>query len=130
MDFIDNAITSDPNNAVLYDIKGFTAELQEGEDAAMPFYEKAIAVDPTYANAYSDAARCLISKAKQIEDANPNLTNDQLLPLVQPLFDKAIPLLEKALELNPEVPNAQSLLDNVRYWLVEIMHLKQYAPKN
>ena len=130
MDFIDNAITSDPNNAVLYDIKGFTAELQEGVDAAIPYYEKAISVDPTYANGYSDAARCLVLKAKEVEDNNPNLTNKELLPLVQPLYDKAIPLLEKALELNPDVPNAQTLLDNIRYWLVEIMNLKQYAPKN
>ena len=130
MNFIDNAISSDPNNAILYDIKGFTAELQEGVDAAIPLYEKAISVDPNYANAYSDAARCLVLKAKEVEDNNPNFSNDQLLPLVQPLYDKAIPLLEKALELNPDVPNAQTLLDNIRYWLVEVMHLNQYAPKN
>lgn len=127
MSYIDNAISSDPNNAVLYDIKGFTAELQNGPEAAMPFYEKAIQVDPSYPNAYSDAARCLVLKAQQIVDSNPDASNKDLLPKVQPLYDQAIPLLEKAIELNPEVPNAKNLLDNIRYWLVDIMGLQQYA---
>ena len=125
MSYIDNAISSDPNNAVLYDIKGFTAELQNGPDAAMSFYEKAIQVDPSYPNAYSDAARCLVLKAQQIVDSNPDASNKDLLPKVQPLYDQAIPLLEKAIELNPEVPNAKNLLDNIRYWLVDIMGLQQ-----
>ena len=127
MNFINNAISADPDNAVLYDIKGFTAELQDGVEAAIPFYEMAMKVDPTYANGYMDAARCLVLQAQQIVDDNPNATNKDLLPKIQPLYDKAIPLLEKALELNPEVPNAKSLLDNIRYWLVDIMGLQQYA---
>ena len=127
MAFIDNAISSDPDNAVLYDIKGFTAELQNGVDAAIPFYQKAMEVDPTYANAYSDAARCLVLKAQHIVDANPDASNKDLLPKVQPLYDQAIPLLEKAIDLNPDVPNAKSLLDNIRYWLVDVMGLQQYA---
>ncbi len=127
MAFIDNAISSDPNNAVLYDIKGFTAELQNGPEKAMPFYEKAIQVDPNYANAYADKARCLVQLAQNIFDTNLDASNKDLLPKVQPLYDQAIPLLEKALELNPEVPNAKSLLDNIRYWLVDVMGLQQYA---
>ena len=127
MAFIDNAIASDNDNAVLYDIKGFTAELQDGYDAALPYYEMAMKVNPTYANGYSDAARCYVGKAQQIIEANPDASNNDLLPKVQPLYDKAIPLFEKALELNPDVPNAKTLLDNIRYWLVDIMGLQQYA---
>ena len=127
MAFIDNAIQSDGHNAVLYDIKGFTAELKDGADAALPFYLKAMEVDPNYANGYADAARCYVQKATDIVDQNPNASNKELLPKVQPLYDQAIPLLEKAIALNPDVPNAKGLLDNIRYWLVDIMGLQQYA---
>lgn len=127
MAFIDNAISSEPNNAVLYDIKGFTAELKDGVDAALPLYQKAMEVDPTYANGYADAARCYVQKAQDIVDQNPNASNPELLPKIQPLYDLAIPLLEKAIALNPDVPNAKTLLDNIRYWLVDIMGLQQYA---
>ncbi|MBR2085511.1 MAG: hypothetical protein IJ879_13210 [Muribaculaceae bacterium] len=127
MSFIYNAISIEPNNAVLYDIKGFTAELKDGVDAALPLYQKAMEVDPTYANGYADAARCYVQKAQDIVDQNPNASNPELLPKIQPLYDLAIPLLEKAIALNPDVPNAKTLLDNIRYWLVDIMGLQQYA---
>jgi tetratricopeptide (TPR) repeat protein len=127
MAFIDNAISTDAHNAVLYDIKGFTAELKDGPDAALPYYEKAMQVDPTYANGFADAARCMVLQAQQIVDDNPDASNNELLPKVQPLYDKAIPLLEKAIQLNPDVAQAKNLLDNIRYWLVDIMGLKQYA---
>ena len=84
-------------------------------------------VDPTYANGYADAARCYVQKAQDIVDQNPNASNPELLPKIQPLYDLAIPLLEKAIALNPDVPNAKTLLDNIRYWLVDIMGLQQYA---
>ena len=130
MAFIDNAISNDGHNAVLYDIKGFTAELKDGIDAALPLYQKAMEVDPTYANGFADAARCLVLKAQEIVDQNPNASNKELLPKIQPLYDQALPLLEKAIQLNPDVPNAKNLLDNIRYWLVDIMGLQQYAAPN
>ena len=125
--FIDNAISSDPHNAVLYDIKGFTAELKDGIDAALPYYEKAMETDGTYADAFVNAARCHVLKAQEIFDANPNASNNDLLPKIQPLYDKAIPLLEKALQIDPNTPTAQDLLEGIRYWLVDIMGLKKYA---
>ena len=71
MSFIDNALKADPMNGTLHDIKGFTTELQNGVDAALPFYRKAVEVDPSYANAFFDVGRCLYLQAQKIIDDNP-----------------------------------------------------------
>ena len=124
--FIDNALKSDPMNGILHDIKGFTTELMKNDvDAALPFYRKATEVDPTYANAFFDVGRCLYLKAQKIIDENPNATNKDLLPKIKPIYDEAIPFLEKAVKLNtnPDDKKAQNVLDDILYKF-EIMGVK------
>ena len=121
--FIDNALRDDPMNGTLHDIKGFTAELKDGVVAALPFYRKAAEVDPTYANAFFDVGRCLYLQAQQIIDDNPNATNKDLIPKIKPLYDEAIPYLQKAIELAPENTKPQSVLDDI-LWKFEVMGLK------
>ncbi len=115
--FIDNALKGDPNNATLHDIKGFTVELKDGVDAALPFYRKATETDPTYANAFFDVGRCLYLQAQKIIDDNPNATNKELVPKLKPIYDAAIPYLEKAIELNtnPNDNKAKNVLDDILY---------------
>ena len=121
--FIDNALMSDPNNGTLHDIKGFTVELKDGVDAALPFYRKATEVDPTYANAFFDVGRCLYLQAQKIIDDNPNATNKELVPKIKPLYDEAIPFLEKASQLNPDDTKAKNVLDDILYKF-EVMGVK------
>jgi len=118
--FIDNAMAGDPNNATLHDIKGFTKELELGVDEALPYYLKATEVDPTYANAQFDVGRCYYLQAQKIIDDNPNATTKELVPKVKPLYDKAIPYLKKALELNPENTKSKSVLDDIDYKLSQM----------
>ena len=122
-DFIDNALKADPMNGTLHDIKGFTIELQNGVDAALPFYRKAVEVDPTYANAYFDVGRCLYLQAQKIIDDNPNATNKELVPKIKPIYDEAIPYLEKATQLNPDDNKAKNVLDDILYKF-EVMGVK------
>ncbi len=122
-DFIDNALKADPMNGTLHDIKGFTTELQNGVDAALPFYRKAVEVDPTYANAYFDVGRCLYLQAQKIIDDNPNATNKELVPKIKPIYDEAIPYLEKATQLNPDDNKAKNVLDDILYKF-EVMGVK------
>ena len=122
-DFIDNALKADPMNGTLHDIKGFTIELQNGVDAALPFYRKAVEVDPTYANAYFDVGRCLYLQAQKIIDDNPNATNKELVPKIKPIYDEAIPYLEKATQLNPDDTKAKNVLDDILYKF-EVMGVK------
>ena len=115
MNFIKNALTGDPMNATLHDILGFTYELKEGVDAALPYYRKAAEVDPTYPNGFFDVGRCLYLQAQKIIDDNPNATNKELTPKLKPIYDEAIPFLKKAIELNPEDTKPQSVLDDILY---------------
>ena len=121
--FIDNALSADPNNGTLHDIKGFTVELKDGVDAALPFYRKATEVDPTYANGFFDVGRCLYLQAQKIIDENPNATNSQLIPKIKPIYDDAIPFLKKASELNPDDTKAKNVLDDILYKF-EVMGVK------
>ena len=124
--FIDNALKADPKNGTLHDIKGFTVELQEKDvDAALPYYRKATEVDPTYANAFFDVGRCLYLQAQKIIDDNPNATNKELVPKIKPIYDEAIPFLQKAIDLNtnPDDNKAKNVLDDILYKF-EVMGVK------
>ena len=123
--FIDNALNGDPKNGTLHDIKGFTIELQNGVDAALPYYRKATEVDPTYANAFFDVGRCLYLQAQKIIDDNPSATNKELVPKIKPIYDEAIPFLQKAIDLNtnPDDNKAKNVLDDILYKF-EVMGVK------
>jgi tetratricopeptide (TPR) repeat protein len=121
--FIDNALLNDPQNGTLHDIKGFTVELQKDAEAALPYYRKAVEVDPNYANAHFDVGRCLYLVAQKIIDENLNATNKDLIPKIKPLYDEAIPYLEKASQLNPDDTKAKQVLDDILYKF-EVMGVK------
>ena len=123
INFITNSLKSDPNNGTLHDILGFTTELKDGVEAALPYYRKACEVDPTYANAFFDVGRCLYLQAQKIIDDNPNATNKELVPKVEPIYREAIPFLEKATQLNPEESKAKNVLDDILYKF-EVMGVK------
>jgi tetratricopeptide (TPR) repeat protein len=116
-------LKADPKNGTLHDILGFTTELKDGVDAALPFYRKATEVDPTYANAFFDVGRCLYLQAQKIIDDNPNATNKELVPKIKPIYDEAIPFLEKASQLNPDDTKAKNVLDDILYKF-EVMGVK------
>ena len=122
--FIDNALAGDPHNAVLYDIKGFITELKDDNvEAALPFYRKAAETDPNYANAFFDVGRCLYLQAQQIIDENPDATTKDLVPRLKPIYDEAIPFLQRAAELNPDDNKAKNVLDDILYKF-EVMGVK------
>lgn len=121
--FIDNALKGDPMNGTLHDIKGFTTELKDGVEAALPFYRHATEVDPTYANGFFDVGRCLYLMAQKIIDDNPNATNKELVPKIKPIYDEAIPFLQKACDLNPDDTKAKNVLDDILYKF-EVMGVK------
>lgn len=122
--FIDNAIAADSHNAALYDMKGFTAELDKGIDAAIPFYQQAISADANYAQGYYDLGRCFYLQAQNIIDENPNANNAQLKEKLIPIYNKALPLLEKAGQLNADdAQKAQRVIDDIKYKM-ELMGVK------
>ena len=122
--YIDAAIARDGDNATLYDMKGFTAELEKGIDAAVPFYQKAVEADANYAQGYYDLGRCYYLQAQAIIDENPNANNAQLKEKIMPIYNKALPLLEKASQLNADdAAKSKRVIDDIKYKM-ELMGVK------
>lgn len=122
--YIDAAIARDGDNATLYDMKGFTAELEKDIDAAIPFYQKAVETDGNYAQGFYDLGRCYYLQAQAIIDADPNATNAQLKEKLLPIYNKALPLLEKAGQLNADdAAKAKRVIDDIKYKM-ELMGVK------
>ncbi|MBQ0115072.1 MAG: hypothetical protein KBT10_04290 [Bacteroidales bacterium] len=122
--FIDNATAKDPTNATLYDIKGFTLELEKGIDEALPYYQKAVETDPNYANGYYDTGRVLYLQGTKVIADHPNDNNRQLADKIRPYFDKALPYLEKAAALDENNTKVKTIIDDINY-KYEVMGIKK-----
>lgn len=115
--FVDEAIAATPNNSVLYDMKGFVIEQDKGTDAAVPFYQKAVELDPNNADANFNLGRMYYNQASVIIQQNPDATTSQMVPKLQPIYEKALPYLKKAVELDPEKAGngAKRLIEDIDY---------------
>lgn len=114
--FIDQAIAATPNNSVLYDMKGFVVEQDKGTDAALPIYQKAVELDPNNADANYNLGRMYYNQASVIIQENPDATTTAMIPKLQPIYEKALPYLKKAAELDPEkADGAKRLIEDIDY---------------
>ncbi|MBP5687476.1 MAG: hypothetical protein J6X22_02395 [Muribaculaceae bacterium] len=104
---LDEVIKSDSTVAEYYDLKGRLAETQEGIDAALPFYRKAVELKPDFGMALFDLGNALYSKAIMNND---HRSNEALR-----LYDEALPYLEKAHQLMPHNENAKKILSRIYY---------------
>ena len=103
------AIENDPDNAVLYYQLGYLYDQQEEADKAFEAYKNAIDVDPDYFEANFNAGVIYYNKAADIlkelnnmsiKEYNKNETAYMEKAKVE--FEKALPYLEKAYELQPD----------------------------
>ena len=119
MAYIDNAITGFPNDALLYDMKGYIIEQKDGLLAAEGAYRKATELDKNFPNGFYDLGRVIYEKADKIIEENPKATNTQLKPMLVPLYQEALPLFKKALELDPKCEKTQSkrFIEDIEYKL-------------
>jgi tetratricopeptide (TPR) repeat protein len=133
---IKEALAKNPNDEILLFNLGVTSanagQLVEAEN----YYKKVIELKPTYVDAYLNLADLILKPdAKIVEEMN-KLTNsekdlkkyDALKADRQKLFNKAMPFLEKAHELNPKDEIVKSNLKSV-YSFLELMD-KVKALKN
>ena len=104
---LDEVIKSDSTVAEYYDLKGRLAETQEGIDAALPFYKKAVDLNPDFGMALFNLGNALYNKAIINND---HRSNDALK-----LYDEALPYLEKAHKLMPHNENVKKVLSRIYY---------------
>ena len=122
---ISEALEKKPNDEVLVFNLGVTcANANQFEDAEK-YYNKAIELKPDFLNAYINLADLVLKPdVKIVEEINKLSTSDKDLKRYdvlktqrQKLFQKAMPLYEKAHQLDPKDEDIKSILKSVYSYL-------------
>ena len=135
---ISEALEKSPNDEVLvYNLGVTCANANQMEDAEK-YYRKAIELKPDFGNAYLNLADLILKPdAKIVEEINKLSTSpkdlkryDVLKAQRQQLFSKAMPLLEKAHQLDPKDDVVKSNLKSVYNFLEMTDKVKALKEEN
>lgn len=134
MSMLDEAIASNPDKAEFYDVKGTICEQMNNMDQALANFQKAIEVDPSYAKGQFNVGRYYYNLAvKKNDEASSDLNTRQLREYfetqVKPLYEQALPYMEKAYKLDPENGDIKYALTNLYYQLGDETKLKAIEGK-
>ncbi len=100
----DEKLAVDPNNFVVYAVRGQNAQFEGNIDEAIPNYKKAIEIDPDNAQILTYLGACLFDKAQKAEERAGSATGQvpaAAKAQIEPLFKEAEGYLEKAKQLDP-----------------------------
>ena len=114
---LDQAINDDPQNAEFVNLKGVLVENQSSIEEARPYFEKAVNLDPTSSKAHFDLGRYYFNKAVKLRDERTDLSGAALSEMLNPLYEQALPYLEKAYELDKDNTDAKNALRAIYYQL-------------
>lgn len=122
---IKEALAKNPNDKVLLFNLGVTSSNASQFDEAEKYYKKVIELDPNYTDAYMNLAALLLKPDEKIVADMNKLTNsasdlkkyDGLKAERVKLFNKVMPILEKAHQLEPKNETAKSNLKSVYSFL-------------
>ncbi len=134
---MEDATEKDPNNPELQYNLGVIAAESGSLDEAKRYYNKAIAINPEYTDAYINLAVAILGVEATIIEKMNNLGNsaadnrkyDELKEQRSQLYAEAIPYLEKALELKPSNIDAAKTLMNIYSSLGEMDKFKAMRTK-
>lgn len=141
---VDAAIEKNPDNAVLYNVKGVLVEsIGQGDniaadvtaaanDEALGYYKKAVELDGKNPDARFNYGRMLANKAYKTSDDAVDLSNDEYNKLsaevITPLFKAAAEQLEASIAINPEANRqAYTILKNIYYNLKDDVNMQRIA---
>jgi len=106
MEFADNMLQKDPNNKLYLYVKGYLYHNMKNYDKALEYYQKAVDIDPKYAEAYSNMGLIYLIKAQNFADKSTTDINDptyaQAQKTIKEYYEKAKPFYEKTRELKPD----------------------------
>ncbi len=106
-ELLDEVIESDSLVADYYDLKGRIVEIEKGVDVAIPFYKKAVELNPEHPMALFDIGNALYTKAIA--------ENDHKSSQAMELYNQALPYLEKAYKLMPRNEALKNILSRIYY---------------
>lgn len=106
----DQKLAEDPNNFVVYAVRGQNAQFEGDIDTAIPNYKKAIEIQPDNAQILTYLGACLFDKAQKAEEKAGAATGQ--IPAaakaqIEPVFKEAEGYLEKAKQLDPNREKSQ-----------------------
>ncbi|MBK0381845.1 tetratricopeptide repeat protein [Pedobacter sp. SD-b] len=118
---IENAISKDPKNKTLYFVAGIAYSANKDLAKAEESYKKALEIDPSYTDAIYNLAVIYINKGNDFINQANKLPNNKaseakynsLKKSFETELANALPLLEKARELNPKDVNVLTTLREV-----------------
>lgn len=118
---IENAISKDPKNKTLRFVSGIAYSANKQNDKAIEAYKSALEIDPGYTDAIYNLAVIYINKGNEYITAANKLPQNKasdvkyndLKKKFETELSNAMPLLEKARELNPKDVNTLTTLREV-----------------
>ncbi len=106
IDFVDRMLARDANNKLYLYVKGYLYYNAKDYDNAIEFFKKAIAIDPEYAEAYSNIGLSYLLKAQEYADKSTSDVNDpkyaEAQETIKKFYEEAKPYYEKARALKPD----------------------------
>lgn len=106
LDYIQAAIQNEPNNAQYYDIAGRIYEASKESEKAEESYKKSIELDGENSEVLFNIGRFYFNSGvaylEEIDSISDVKTYNAEREKVNELFRKAMPLLEKSLQINPD----------------------------
>lgn len=129
-ELLKNYLETDPNNAQIYFALGYLYDAQQNIEEAKDNYSKAIAINPDHVQANMGYGRQLYNTALLLDATGDNMTTPEYNKLraeqVNPLFQQAVPYLEKAYQLDPDnTREALNVLRNIYYNLNDAANLQR-----
>ena len=126
---LDAILAEEPDKAEYWNVKGNLYESQKKYDQSIECFEKAIEIDPTYADALGNLGRIYFNLAVQKNNEISSITDNVKYAEARekeviPLFEKSRPYYEKAYELKPGEPDYKYALRNIYYNLNDAEKLK------
>ena len=120
LEYLNTAISKDPNNAQLYDVMGRVYETGMKDYAkAEEYFKKALDMDGDNADILSNLGRVYYNQAVQQQTAANEITDQakyqEELAKAKDLFTKAMPYFEKAHQINPEARDVMTALRGIYY---------------
>lgn len=145
-EMINKAIEANPDNAVLYNVKGVLVENNVNEEGVSPeaakeynarateLYKKAVELDPQNAEAQFNYGRMLANTAYAISDSDEasnmdaKTYNELVKTTIEPLWKQGAEHLEKAIAIDREANRqAFSILKNIYYNLKDDANMQRIA---
>jgi tetratricopeptide (TPR) repeat protein len=116
---MEEATTKDPSNAELQYNLGVIAAEGGDDESAMKYYKKAIELNPDYADAHNNIAVLILDQDQEIIEkmnalgtsAADNKKYDEYKLKRLDIYKEALPHLETAFELKPNVYVAKTLMN-------------------